>query len=77
MKKMNNIRLMIPIRVLFNSLRVLINDVLEGLTLEAFFGLFILNVLLVINLSNILKIYAFVIYLLISGFYFYHIVVTV
>lgn len=68
MKKMNNIRLMIPIRVLFNSLRVLINDVLEGLTLEAFFGLFILNVLLVINLSNILKIYAFVIYLLISGF---------
>ena len=54
-------------RVLFNSLKFLINDVLEGLTLEAFFGLFILNILLIAILSNILKLYALVIFILISG----------
>lgn len=66
MKKMNYYDILVHyIRVFFTSLRVLINDVFDGLTLQAFLGMFILDILLFLILSYNLDVYTLVIFILI------------
>ncbi|MCW6700918.1 hypothetical protein NH288_02280 [Anaerococcus sp. NML200537] len=68
MKEMDRYgRLKYYIRISFNRIRFLINYLLEGLTVEAFFGLFILKVLLAIIIFNSLDIYTLVIFVFLSG----------